>query len=79
MPLRTGLGLSKRRYINIPAQEKPQEAQTLELFISETQFVYIPYLRIATYPLANELAEMAISPKRQNEGILVSFPVYLQA
>lgn len=37
VPLRSAL--SKRRYLNAPVQEKPQEAQTLKQFIAETQFV----------------------------------------
>lgn len=35
---------------------------------------YSPFLQIATYPHAISLVEMAISPKRQNEGYTCFLP-----
>lgn len=80
--LRTGLGLGKRRYINTPAQEKPQEAQTLEELSSETQFVLRPISTNFCKPPCHftwwsenftkfqfhKKMKPAISQKRWNEG-----------
>lgn len=72
-------GPSKRKCTHTPAQEKPQEAQTLEEFSSETISAIDHTYKLLHTPMPFHLLKWQFHKKDRMKVIFVSFPDYLQA